>query len=135
MREYLDKFGITVDWALGTGALVVIFTIVLTLAAKAHDWYPHECCHQQDCAPATHVEVVPTQSLVAAGMIFGPPLKLPSQLVITTKWGKVIVPENFGTEKGQTWRRRPSPDGQWHACIQTFTGKPTLICLFDPSGI
>jgi len=104
---------------------------------SAHDWYPPECCHKYDCAPVTKIEVVPTQKLAAAGMVFAPSLKLPSQTLITTPHGTVVVPENFGRAKGEEWRRRNSPDGQTHACIQAGGGytPPKLTCLFDPSGI
>jgi hypothetical protein len=65
------------------------------------------------------------QTLVHAGVLFGPATKLPSQMVVTTKHGTVVVPENFP--------RRPSKDGQWHPCVRgTMAGKLNLICLFEP---
>ena len=105
-----------------------IIVACMVLRAHAHDWYPHECCHNRDCAPADSIEQVPTGKLAAAGMIFGPGSNLPSMLVIKTKHGTVVVPEGFA--------RKASPDGQWHACIRdNGVAPPTLICLFEPPSM
>jgi hypothetical protein len=96
--------------------------------AQAHDWYPADCCSGRDCAPVTKIEQIPTAKPAGAGAIFGSATSLPSQLVITTEHGAVLVPENFP--------RRESHDGQWHACIRgTMFSPPVLICLFEPPSM
>ena len=105
------------------------FGVLGTATAQAHDWYPLDCCHDQDCAPVDKLEQVPTQKLAHAGMAFAPNLRLPSQMLVTTKHGTVLVPENFP--------RRASHDGQWHACIQSSgsVAPARLICLFEPPAM
>lgn len=121
---------------IGGVLVVVIFllTLLVVNAAGAHSdghmRYPPECCSNQDCAPVDKIEQVPTQKLAAAGMVFGPTAQLPSHLVVTTKHGTVMVPENF--------KRRPSMDGRWHACISgSVMGivPPRLICIFEPPSM
>ena len=70
------------------------------LPSASHDWYPMECCSGTDCAV---VERVTYASSADAGT------DLPI-LVVTTKHGTVPVPPNFP--------RRPSRDGEMHACIR-----------------
>jgi hypothetical protein len=89
------------------------------MSASGHDFYPMECCHNQDCAPA-QVTIIPTQQLAGMAMSLAP---LPSAMLVTTPFGSVVVPADFKT--------RESPDGRTHACI--INGR--LICLFlPPSG-
>ncbi len=87
--------------------------------------YPYVCCHEMDCAPVTKVEVVPTQKFAAAGLGYAPNLKLPTQTVITTIHGTVVVPENFDQKAIYQ-----SEDGRMHACVRA--GK--LVCWFIPPG-
>lgn len=83
--------------------------------AQAHDWYPKECCHDNDCAP---VESVSRSSSLAATS------ELPS-MVVTTKHGTAIVPPNLP--------RRESKDNRMHACMNSGPmGKMQLICIFTP---
>ena len=37
--------------------------------AKAHDWYPHECCHGGDCAPLDNVTRIVTAASGQTGLI------------------------------------------------------------------
>ena len=85
-----------------------------------HDWYPIECCSGMDCAPVDKVEIISGQHAIAS--MFAPPANasVPSSMVVTTKHGTVVVPQNF--------KMRESPDGQAHACIV----KGRLVCLFMP---
>ena len=48
-------------------------------SAGAHDWYPHECCHDKDCAPVESMT-----RIVPAGD--GTPY-----MVVTSKHGKAIL--------------------------------------------
>ncbi len=103
--------------------LVVILSVLLATYASAHEapsgkWkYPHECCHDQDCAPVDSVaRTNPTDG------------SLP-QLIVTTKHGTVIVPPGFKVEQ--------SGDNQMHACMRpevwgSKDGKMKLICFFVP---
>lgn len=100
---------------------LVIVAIVLAVwlrprEAKAHDWYPMECCHSMDCAVVTG-----TASVVLTGEL------LPS-LVVTSKYGTVVVPRNH------PWRE--SKDGQMHVCMRpSETGAMRLLCIFAPPSL
>jgi hypothetical protein len=89
--------------------------------AAAHDWYPHECCHNQDCAAVDKIEMVPTP--MAEGS------NVPSvSMVVTTKWGSALVPASFP--------RRESKDHRMHACmLPDGRGKMRLICVFMPPSM
>ena len=57
-------------------------------SASAHDWYPHECCHDKDCAPVESMTLITP----AGG---GAPY-----MVVASKHGKAIltspsVPDEF----------------------------------------
>ena len=86
--------------------LALVF-VSLSGAAKAHDWYPLDCCHGMDCAPAISV-----QQEVGG-------------LWVTTSRGTAFFPTSM--------LRRSSPDHQTHACMRpAFGGKMTPVCLFLP---
>ena len=75
--------------------------------AQAHDWYPNDCCHGMDCAPAISV-----QQEVGG-------------LWVTTSRGTAFFPTSM--------LKRNSPDNQVHACMRpAFGGKMTPVCLFLP---
>ena len=82
--------------------------------AIAHDWYPHECCHDEDCA------VVVSLFRLHDG-----------RLRIETARGVALAPVGFNV--------RPSPDGKAHACLR-HVGPPNehrgwvVICLFLPAA-
>ena len=81
--------------------------------AKAHDWYPEECCHGKDCAPVESMQWVEA---------FGA-----THLYVTSRHGKVRIPPNFPL--------RVSRDGRMHVCMQSsFDDGMELICLFNPAG-
>jgi hypothetical protein len=89
--------------------------------AAAHDWYPLECCHHEDCAPVDKVEIVPTPAVSGLdGAPAGPPATM-----VTTRHGTAVVPANFP--------RRESKDHRMHACMMPGEGgKMRLICIFMP---
>ena len=104
---------------ISTVAIVLIIVFALLTAVQAHEWYPQECCSGQDCAPVEKVEVMPA---LKAGMWtqFNP--RMPTVMVVTTKHGTAMVPDNL--------TRRQSQDNQMHACLHA--GR--LICIFMPPG-
>jgi hypothetical protein len=80
--------------------------------ARAHDWYPIECCHAIDCAPVESVgQIVPTGG--------GVPL-----LVVTSKHGTAIVPQDLP--------RQTSKDNRMHVCMRYLNGTMSVRCLFVP---
>jgi hypothetical protein len=94
---------------------VSIFASPATLgSARAHDWYPRECCHEMDCAPVESIlRLVPTGG--------GAP-----QLVVTSKHGRAIVRQDFPI--------RESKDGRMHVCMKRYDalGEMEVNCLFMP---
>lgn len=82
--------------------------------AYSHEWYPKDCCSDQDCARVEKIEQVP------------------EGMRVTTKHGTVLVPVDY--------KRRPSEDSDFHACISNYPSEdgspivPYLICFFEPSG-
>ena len=81
-------------------------------SARAHDWYPIECCHAIDCAPVESVgQIVPTGGGVP-------------QLVVTSKHGTAIVPQDLP--------RQTSKDNRMHVCMRYLNGTMSVLCLFVP---
>jgi hypothetical protein len=82
--------------------------------ASAHDWYPFECCAEQDCMKASAV--------VLNG--------LTGKRTVIVGDRHIEIPDNFA--------RRTSPDGAIHFCLHTsideMDGSTILIpiCLFMP---
>jgi hypothetical protein len=105
------------DW------LVILLTVATAAAAlwtgagsvHAHDWYPLECCHSTDCAPVDSVG----QFVATAGGV--------PQLVVTSKHGTAIVPQNLP--------RRPSMDNRMHVCMRSLNGAMYVLCLFVPPSM
>ena len=91
-------------------------SIFWSAPSSAHGWYPLECCQQGDCAPVESVErFVPTGG--------GAP-----QLLVTTKRGAILIPENFPG--------RESKDGQMHVCVRgNEYGRDDVMCFFMPPGM
>lgn len=99
------------------GVVIFLFiTAAMLSLARAHDWYPLECCSQVDCAPVDWVTMSQT-----SGFLPGTPLE--SSMVVSTKHGMAIVPLEL--------QRRESKDGRMHACIRD--GR--VICIFVPPGM
>jgi hypothetical protein len=88
--------------------------------AAAHDWYPMECCHEVDCAPVDHTEIIATPATSDPKGAIGP-----LAMMVTTKHGTVMVPASFP--------RRESKDNRMHACMMPGPGgQMHLICIFMP---
>ena len=102
---------------------LLVFLLAATPAA-AHDWYPMECCHEQDCAPVDRAEMVPTPTSDGKSIAGNSP----PAMIVTTKHGTVMVPGNFP--------RRESKDHRMHACMMPgASGQMQLICIFMPPAM
>jgi hypothetical protein len=63
-REFITLLGVSKPYV-GTKNLLLcianissVFAVIASCGlspARAHDWYPHECCHGGDCAPVDNV--------------------------------------------------------------------------------
>lgn len=99
------------------GALVTVVLVVATAMARAHEWYPHDCCSDRDCWPTGVGEREPDPVATREGWRLS---------------DGIIVPYN---------QARPSPDGRFHVCrsggrtdgavIQPYQQPP---CLWVPQG-
>jgi hypothetical protein len=83
--------------------------LVVAVPAAAHDWYPHACCHDVDCAPVDQAETLPDGSLR-----------------LTSRVGTTDVPPSFP--------RQDSPDGQMHICMVRYSHLDGMkpVCFFVP---
>lgn len=91
-------------------ALASAGLVLAPSASQAHSWYPHDCCHDQDCVPANSVD---TDHRGDWSVLVG-------QL-------RIWVPKHFEI--------RVSPDGRAHICYRKdkeFGYIP--LCLFLPPG-
>jgi hypothetical protein len=80
--------------------------------AQAHDWYPVECCSNQDCAPADTVV-----------------RRDDGSYVVTSRGMSAVIPADYSK-----WRR--SPDGRIHVCIRKMrSGAEYLVCAFRGPGV
>lgn len=89
---------------------VVLWLAMMAVAspARAHSWYPHECCADHDCMPADAIYSD----------------RQGERIVVVGKM-RVRIPANFSA--------RPSPDGRVHVCyVQGESGFPLPRCLFLP---
>lgn len=95
-------------------ALSILAGSGLLVPAGAHDWYPHDCCHDMDCAPVESAGLAPMEGTLP-------------QLVVTSKHGRAIVRRGASI--------RASKDNRMHVCMKRFDplGEMEVICLFLPS--
>jgi len=91
------------------GKLGFVAVMLMISAARAHDWYPPECCQKVDCAPVERAETLSDGSLR-----------------LTSNIGTALVPSSFP--------RRESPDDQMHICMTRFSHFDDMrpVCLFVP---
>ena len=92
-------------------AMAVAATALIIGTAGAHSWYPHECCHDDDCRP------VPCADLhhEDAGYV---------------RWGRTWFPRSM---------IRLSQDDLCHVCtiepmVTNAKFGPTPVCAFVPRG-
>lgn len=112
--SWRTRFYVITTIALGILFLLVLISLCLALAAKAHEaptgWsYPSSCCSNQDCRLATPGEV-----------------KERPQGYVLESTGEVVP--YFGDI-----RRKDSPDGSFHVCQQNGDiDHGRILCLFTP---
>lgn len=88
----------------------LIILVLLNLPAMAHEWYPWECCSDNDCAP---IPLSQTPKEEAGGF--------------TLTDGRHILYREL----------KASPDGQWHLCEEKREADPRkrkILCLYAPVG-
>jgi hypothetical protein len=105
--------------ALAVSVLLISFLslYVCLREARAHDWYPLDCCGGGDCAEVERVTYDRAPNDSGALPI----------LAVTTRHGTALVPADFP--------RRDSPDEKMHACMRPVRADRTqmrLVCLFVP---
>jgi len=89
-------------------SLAFLFVLMIAAPARAHDWYPIECCSGYDCAPVDQAE-----------------RREGDTLIVTSKHGTGIVPAAM--------TRRESKDNRMHVCMRpSFDGSMRVICVFLP---
>lgn len=89
---------------------VALFVMALVEQAGAHEWYPWECCSDNDCAPI-------------------PMSESPRE----ERGGFTLIDGRHFDYKTV----RPSPDGKWHLCEQKFEPNPAdrkILCVWGPVG-
>lgn len=97
-------------WRVALCAGVMLLAAVTQVVA--HGWYPHECCHDQDCSIVTELTMLPDGSMK-----------------VRTEVGFAVVPRGFDI--------RPSRDSEAHACLRQ-NGPDVehlgwvVVCLFLP---
>ena len=90
---------------------VLASLFVASPVARAHEWYPPECCAGQDCGPADTVV-----------------RRDDGSYLVTARGLSVVIPATYGD-----WKL--SPDGQVHVCIrQLIFGGSILMCAFRGPG-
>lgn len=94
-------------------AFVAAWTALLTSAgARAHDWYPRECCGGEDCAPADTVV-----------------RRNDGSYLVTSRGMSAVIPSGF-----EEWRE--SPDARIHVCIRKLrSGSIFVVCAFRGPGM
>jgi hypothetical protein len=95
-------------------AFVLLICAALIGPAMGHDWYPHDCCHDMDCAPVESIAwLAPAQGEHR-------------RLAVTSKHGTAIVRQGVSI--------RPSKDHRMHVCMKRYDalGEMEINCLFLP---
>jgi hypothetical protein len=75
--------------------------------ARAHSWYPRQCCGGEDCRKVDKIDFLPS-----------------GDMVMHVGWIKVVVPRNFV--------KQPSQDADAHVCMSIATGTFRPVCVFMP---
>lgn len=94
----------------GTIMLALAVLLFHAFGARAHSWYPHECCSSTDCEPLAE-----------------------DQIKITSEG--YLLPNGELVKHGTT---RPSQDGQYHWCRHLSEPRQLIrkepVCFFVPEG-
>lgn len=91
-------------------ALAVSALLLIPTSAIGHSWYDVDCCHDNDCGPATI-------SYVASD-----PKSLPVMMVSTPFGTKPVTKETL---------IRRSKDGKFHACTPAYLNYARCIYVQD----
>jgi len=75
--------------------------------ARAHSWYPRQCCGGEDCRKVDKIDFLPS-----------------GDMVMHVGWIEVVVPRNFV--------KQPSQDAYAHVCMSIATGTFRPVCVFMP---
>ena len=92
--------------------LLASASVFLSLASvsgpsRAHSWYPHYCCNDQDCTKVDRIEYVANGMYMIVGEM------------------RIFVPD--------TMEKRPSQDADAHICLmRTQSGRFRVRCVFMP---
>lgn len=118
IEERIRRFA----WRVVLFAAWVSLTLLLAAGARpvfAHSWYPAACCSGTDCASIQPTSVRETAGghvvTVAPGSHPMWRSDRPTPLVVRIPYREA----------------KPSPDGQWHLCIN---GAGDLLCFFAIIG-
>jgi hypothetical protein len=96
-------------WRSVSAAFVLNLLPIIATTARAHDWYPMECCHGMDCAPVDRIDVGGS----------------PGGIIVTSRVGTAVIPPEM--------TRRESQDNRMHVCMRkTPTGAMRVLCVFVP---
>ena len=93
-----------------TRFLFALGLILFAAPALAHEWYPYDCCSDNDCAPIPLAET-PKEGGGGFNLIDGRHIAYAAV--------------------------RASPDGRWHLCEQKTPANTSLrkiLCIFGPIG-
>jgi hypothetical protein len=94
------------------------FVLLAAWAARAHEWYPPECCSERDCAPVAARDVIEGNGGWTITVRAGAHPQLPRGGMDRA----FFVPYRAA---------RPSPDGRAHICLGATL---TVLCAFTPQG-
>lgn len=83
-------------------ALVYALGLIAILAtgARAHDWYPWECCHAQDCAPMGEAMQEPLPKPAPGGWLLDDGMLIPYSQARTSPDGKFHICRRNGERSG-----------------------------------
>lgn len=105
---------------------LTIALLTLSIPAIAHDWYPHECCSGQDCAPISSITVA--YGFSSSGEE-GYHIHLrPGDHKMVKREQRYFVPMRSVQEVPETAPEEAK--NQWHVCV----GKATqmILCAWKP---
>jgi hypothetical protein len=122
--EFITLLGVSKPYV-GTKNLLLcianissVFAVIASCGlspARAHDWYPHECCHGGDRAPVDNITRIVTAASEAG-------------LILTSKLGTALLPPNFPV--------RESKDHRMHVCMRPSLYRGMgITCVFMPPNM
>lgn len=101
-----------IELSLFTYVVLILIMLFMTRDARAHDWYPYECCSGYDCGPIA---------------LDKPPLEENGGFTLQDGSGRHVAYKEL----------KMSPDGQWHLCEQKWQTElkdRKILCLYAPIG-